>query len=110
VSNHGREICTPECTLCLPVVEQHTGIEGCIDVQVLEMPCYSHFKVQSQDLSVRWVPASDNSIYTHSSARCSNTKCIKQLLYITFTISGWIFQGRLGALLQDPLLKELTNY
>ena len=57
VSNHGWEICTPECTFCLPVVEKHTWIEGCIYVQVFELPCYSHFKVQSQDLSVCWIPA-----------------------------------------------------
>jgi hypothetical protein len=37
VSDHGRQIRTPEGTLRLPVVEQHARIEGCIDVQILEL-------------------------------------------------------------------------
>lgn len=60
--NHCREICAPESSFRLPVVEQHTRIEGSIDVQVTQLSCSCHFKVQSQNLSMRWVPANSYDV------------------------------------------------
>ena len=55
MSNHSGQIGAPECTFCLPVIQQDAGVECGVDVEIFQISRHCNFEVETQDLSLCWV-------------------------------------------------------